>query len=781
MRNRIPILRNLRAWLQPYVISVLGLGLTMGAVAIAEQSFGSVLPLPVTILLGLAFLLVFLCSAWLSYGSGILVSLAIALTGPHILIINRVNTSHPDLVRLLLVGVVSLVVSYFGSIHRRREFELRRHAEELGLQVRQHTDELLVSALEKRQAEDRLRFVLDSAEVGYWDFDIAAGVMTRSPTHDRVFGYEQPREHWDYRSFLRHVHPQDRARVEREVRAARVESSRAFEFRIIRADGKIRWLLAKVQTHAGSDGNLAHIGGVLVDVTARRRAEDDLREQAQLVDLAHDAIVTLDCDHRICFWSRGAERLYGYSREEALGRSAPELLQTTFPDSLDSIEKTAAQHGHWEGELKEKRKDGSQLVVASHWALWLASNGEKLGFLEINSDITEQTRIEEQLRHTQKLESLGVLAGGVAHDFNNILTGILGNSSLALDRMPEGHPTRVLIEDVMRAAERAGDLTRQLLAYAGKGRFVMRNIDLASLVKEISGLVRTSIPKGVQLRLQLDESSSGVFADPGQMQQIVMNLVINAAEAIGPEGGTVLVHTGLQRVDQQYIDTMNGAGDLLKPGEYAMLEVHDSGCGMDEETVKKIFDPFFTTKFAGRGLGLSAVLGIVRAHKGALKVYSQPGRGTTFKLLFPVCTESAAHEPAAQARDLAGGGIVLVVDDEASVRSVAKHTLEHYGYRILLAGDGRQAVEIYRRNPGIALVLLDLTMPVMNGEEALRQLQTFDPEVRVLLTSGYNEIEAVQRFAGKGLAGFIQKPYTAAGLAEKVKQAMVRRVRSAGA
>jgi PAS domain S-box-containing protein len=497
-----------------------------------------------------------------------------------------------------------------------------------------------------------------------------------------------------------------------------------------------------------------------------------LREQAQLLDLAHEAILSIDGDNRIRFWNRGAEQMYGYSRQEAAGAVVHELLQTQFPEPLANIERKATEHGHWEGELVHARKDGSRLVVASRWAARLGANGETLGWLEINGDITERRRIEEQLRHTQKLESLGVLAGGVAHDFNNLLTGILGNASLALDRVPEHNPNHVLLEEVMRAAERAADLTRQLLAYAGKGRFVMRNIDLPGLVKELSGLVQTSIPKTVQLRLQL-EPVPAIYGDPGQMQQIVMNLVINAAEAIGPEGGTVLVCTGVQAVDQQYLETLSSSAELLQPGNYVMLEVHDAGCGMSEETLKKIFDPFFTTKFAGRGLGLSAVLGIVRAHSGALKVYSQPGRGTTFKLLFPISKEAAAAEPAGEVRDLAGSGTVLIVDDEEVVRRTASHALERYGYRTILAGDGREAIQIYQREPEISLVLLDLTMPVMSGEEALRGLQTINPGVRVLLTSGYNEVEAVQRFAGKGLAGFIQKPYTAAALAERVKEVMV--------
>jgi PAS domain S-box-containing protein len=507
-----------------------------------------------------------------------------------------------------------------------------------------------------------------------------------------------------------------------------------------------------------------------------RESAESLGEQAQLLDMAHDGIFSLDWDGTIRFWSLGAERMYGWTREEALGRISHDLLKTEFPESLAGIEDKVATAGRWEGELVHIHKDGSKLRISSRWAIRRARNGESPGILEINTDITERRRIEEQLRHTQKLESLGVLAGGVAHDFNNLLTGILGNSSLALDNVSPSNPNRPLLEEVMRAAERAADLTRQLLAYAGKGRFVMRTLDLSDLVREIAGLVQSSLPKQAQLRLQLSDDLPGIDADPGQLQQIVMNLVINGAEAIGPEGGSVLVRTGVQEVDTHYISTMSSAGELLKPGRYITLEVHDTGAGMDEATLAKIFDPFFTTKFAGRGLGLSAVLGIVRSHHGALKVYSKPGQGTTFKVLFPASASQVMHHAQPVRRQLDGAGTVLVVDDEEIVRLTAKHTLERYGYRTMLANDGTTALEAYRDQSGlIGLVLLDLTMPVMNGEETLRHLQTVNPKVRVLLSSGYNEVEAVQRFAGKGLAGFIQKPYTAAGLAEKVKDALLGR------
>ena len=309
-----------------------------------------------------------------------------------------------------------------------------------------------------------------------------------------------------------------------------------------------------------------------------------------------------------------------------------------------------------------------------------------------------------------------------------------------------------------------------MLAYAGKGRFVMLKIDLSELVHEISGLIRTSIPKLVQVRLELSPNLPVIEADPSQIQQLVMNLVVNGAEAIGEAStGTVLVTTELQIVDEHYI-SHNLVGDLVEPGKYVALEVHDTGSGMTDATKARIFDPFFTTKFTGRGLGLAAVLGIVRSHKGTIRVYSSLGKGSTFKVLLPAADGTVVHAEPAAAENLRGTGTILVVDDEDIVRNMAKRVLQRYGYTVILAEDGKAGVEaLGQKKSDISLVLLDMTMPVMNGEEAFRQIRMISPDVRVILSSGYSEVEAIRRFSNKGLAGFIQKTYTSVELARKVK------------
>ncbi len=404
--------------------------------------------------------------------------------------------------------------------------------------------------------------------------------------------------------------------------------------------------------------------------------------------------------------------------------------------------------------------------------LWSATR-ELLGCVITLTDITERRRSEEQLNQMQRLESLGVLAGGVAHDFNNLLTGILGNCSLVLEDLPQSSPNRHLMEEAVRASERAAELTQQLLAYAGKGVFSRRIVKLSDQVREIVNLVRTSISKKVFLDLRLDDDLPVIKADPGQLNQVVMNLVLNGAEAIGEKAGVVRVRTGLERIDSEQLDGFEGVA--LQPGAYVFLEVEDTGCGMDEATRKKIFEPFFTTKFQGRGLGLSAVIGIIGRHKGALRVKSQPGEGTTFKILFPL-TEGASEKTAIAEWPLRRGtGTILVVDDEPTVRATARTALTRSGFDVLLAEDGRVALDLYRKRADeISLVLLDLTMPEMSGEETFAQLRTIKPDVKVVLSSGYSEREAARSFRDSDLAGFLQKPYTGTELSEKVGAALKR-------
>ncbi len=390
--------------------------------------------------------------------------------------------------------------------------------------------------------------------------------------------------------------------------------------------------------------------------------------------------------------------------------------------------------------------------------------------------LEEQRRsLEVQVQHVQKLESLGVMAGGIAHDFNNFLTGILANIGMACQRLEQDSAVRPMLEEIERSAEHAAELSRQMLAYSGRGHLVAQVIDFEELVAEMAHLLKTSISKKAALEVRLAHGLPAIEGDAGQVQQVVMNLLTNASDAIGEGNGSIALVTGVMQADRAYLSE-TFFDDGLPEGPYVYLEVADTGCGMDEATQRKVFDPFFTTKLTGRGLGLAVVLGIVRGHRGAIKIDSKPGKGTTIRVLFPVSERSLpAPAPALSAAHEAvlGGGTVLLVDDEENIRVALASALETLGFRVLTAVDGRDGVEMFRRHRDeVRLVLLDMTMPRMSGEEALREMRLLREDVRVLLSSGYNEPEASGRLVGQDVAGFLHKPYNLQTLREKIAEAL---------
>ena len=383
--------------------------------------------------------------------------------------------------------------------------------------------------------------------------------------------------------------------------------------------------------------------------------------------------------------------------------------------------------------------------------------------------------LERQMQHAQKLESLGVLAGGIAHDFNNLLTAMLGHMNVAQMKLAPESPAVPHLESLERIIHRAADLTRQMLAYSGKGRFVVRAYDMNHVVQEVTHLLEVSISKKIALRFDLATGLPAVEADAAQIQQVIMNLVTNAADAIGDREGTIRLTTGTLQLDRAYLDQVF-QGQGLRPGPYVTIEVGDSGCGMAPEVLDRIFEPFFTTKVAGRGLGLSATMGILKGHRAGMRIYSEPGRGTTFKLLFPTI-EGKREEEAIQIAvpALVGRATVLLVDDEEMIREAATAVLESLGLTVVTAADGLEALEVVQRTDlKVDVVLMDLTMPHMDGREAFHAIRRIHPHMPVILSSGYNEQESVQAFMGRGLAAFLQKPYTLRALERTVLEVLAK-------
>jgi PAS domain S-box-containing protein len=532
-----------------------------------------------------------------------------------------------------------------------------------------------------------------------------------------------------------------------------------------------RWL--EVRAYPATDGGLSIY---FRDVTERRRVEEQSRHLAAIVESSDDAIFSTSLEGTILTWNLGAERIYGYTAAEAIGKPFSLLLPPEAAREVSGrLERLREGFEARYVEAEHVRRDGTRVPAAMTISPIRDAAGRVTAASVVARDIAERKRLEQSMREGQKLESLGVLAGGVAHDFNNLLTGIMGYAGMAQEMLPRGHPACKALENVIHAGERAAELTRQMLAYSGKGSFVLEPVDLGSLVREITALIQSSISRKVQLELKLAEKLPPVVADAGQMQQLIMNLVINAAEAIGEDAGVVTVAAGAGCFDDETLRTGYSTPYTLEPGEYVWLEVKDTGCGMEQETLSRIFDPFFTTKFTGRGLGLAAVSGIVRGHRGALSVTSAPGRGSTFRVILPAASrpaDAAAPPPPSPSVVSAETRTVLVVDDEEMVRHTAAAALRQHGFEVIEADGGASAIRLFAsRAAGIGLVLLDMTMPDMSGDEVLRHLRAIRPDVKVVVSSGYSEKEAFRRFSGQAITAFIQKPYTAATLAEKLKRA----------
>ena len=511
---------------------------------------------------------------------------------------------------------------------------------------------------------------------------------------------------------------------------------------------------------------------VFHDKTIQRTAELGLIESEErfrrLVESAPDGVF-VQVEQRFVYANPAMAELLGAASVSDLAGS--EVLARVHPDDRGSV--AQRMESLYEGrsaapfvEVRFLRCDGAPVPVEAT-AVPIMYQGRQ-GTLVFARDVSNRKHederrreFESRMQQAQRLESLGVLAGGIAHDFNNLLTGVLGHAELALQSLSPLAPAWEALEQVKVAARSAADLTRQMLAYAGKATMDVRPTHLNDLVRQMSQLLDATVSKRAVLRYRLTEPLPPVNADAAQLRQVVLNLAINASEALADSEGAIVISTEVVEYTSEALRESFAAGDAAG-GRYVRLEVADSGCGMDSTTVERIFEPFFTTKFTGRGLGLPAVMGIVRSHRGALRVASSPGKGATFQVLLPAFLPDASPDSPRERTDVGwkGSGSVLVVDDEPGVRLVAKGMLQSAGFTVHTACDGEEAVELFERlGDGICLVILDMTMPNMDGEQTFRALRKLKPDARVILCSGYTEQHATSRFENAGLAGFLQKPY----------------------
>jgi PAS domain S-box-containing protein len=499
---------------------------------------------------------------------------------------------------------------------------------------------------------------------------------------------------------------------------------------------------------------------ILRDITHRRQAEHQLREQAALLDQATDAILVRDLEDRILFWNKGAERIYGWTSEEAVGRHVKDLHYREIDQDYDAAKQILLERGDWSSEAHHLTKSGKKLVVQSRWTLLRDQEGNPESVLVINTDITEKKRLEAQFLRAQRMESIGTLAGGIAHDINNVLSPILLAIRMLEMKFPDEHSLQML-KLLQTNAERGGKMVRQILEFARGVEGERMILQPEHLIRQIIKVLEETFTKSIEMRYLLPETLWVISADPTQVHQVLMNLFINAAAAM-PHGGTISVEADNISIDENYARMNLDA----KVGRYIRISIRDTGTGIPAEIIDRIFDPFFTTKARGKGtgLGLSTVLTIVKSHGGFINVYSEEGKGTEFRVYLPAAEATATAESGEARSELptGHGELILVVDDESSVREITRSTLETYGYRVLTAGDGTEAVALFAQyKDEISVVLTDVIMPYMDGPATIRVIKTMNPQIRIVVSSGLKANGKAKAAASAGRKVFLSKPYTA--------------------
>jgi PAS domain S-box-containing protein len=551
---------------------------------------------------------------------------------------------------------------------------------------------------------------------------------------------------------------------------------------ILEFEGQSRTFLSNKALYYDGRGNVAGIIGISRDITNRKLAEQQIAAQAALIDQASDAIYEREMDGRVMFWSKGSERIYGWTVAEAVGRAASELFQTAQERYLATNESLQASGG-WQGEIQKKAKDGTLLILDSRLTLVRDASGAPRSVLVIDTDITARKKIEQQLLRSQRMESIGTLAGGIAHDLNNALAPII----MALDLMQLRFPDResqALLSVVNTSAHRGADMVRQVLSFARGMDGKRVEVAVNRVVLEVGTIAADTFPPEYLVRTRLPEDLWQVSGDPTQLHQVLMNLALNARDAM-PGGGTLVLSAGNIMLDAHHV----GLSDEGPGGPYVFLQVEDSGVGMAADVLEKIFDPFFTTKEFGKGtgLGLSTSLAIVKSHGGFIRCYSEPGNGAKFSAYLPAILPSATEIPNVTGESIpapsplvaaplprGSGQLILVVDDEESVRQITRRTLETYGYRVVLASDGAEAVAIFgRQRQEIAAILTDMSMPVMDGATTIQILRHMDPDVPIIATSGFSIHSDHIHSRNLGVQAFLSKPFPGEALLTTLAEILI--------
>lgn len=660
------------------------------------------------------------------------------------------------------------------------DYVLKNDLRRLGPVVKRalrETEERLHRTLAEQALEashNQLKYLFDNLDEVFFSIDVAQNTLLQgSPSHKTVFGYPLENFYNNPGLYYELILPEDRAIVDANSRELSFGKTVQYQYRIRRADGKLRWLEAKIKPSLDTNGILSRLDGLVGDITDRKQAEEDLLLQTtyfqQLFENSPEGIVILDEQDSVVNVNKSFETMFGYSLDELQGHPLNEFIVP--PDKLDEALKLTLESmsGHVvQKDSMRKRKDGTMLdVIIIGFPIMIQER--RVGVYGIYVDITERKKLTSQFYKNQRLESIGILAGGIAHDFNNILGIIMGHASLL--KLTKADPKKLLqsIDTIVRAAERGASVVKQLLTFARKSEISIESVSLNSSVLEIVKLLQETFPKTIEITTALDQSIPQIVADANQIHQVLLNLCVNARDAM-QRGGTLELSTSVVSGE-----SLKQRGYSISAPEYVQLQVMDTGMGMDEETRARIFEPFFTTKETGKGtgLGLAVVFGIIESHYGLIDVQSEVGRGTTFSFYFPVrpvpsgTLKPELNKPA----DVPGGTeTLLLVEDEQMLRELLSGLLVEKGYTVLTAADGKEAITLYdKHKTEISLVLCDLDLPKLDGHEVLKEIKKINPDVKFILASGY--IDPVQKIeiTKSGLSAILQKPYIPGEMMKKIR------------